>query len=193
MSAFSYHYVGTNEDSLVWEKFRTGDQTALGRIYRKQYNALVKYGLSLVQDEELVEDCIQNLFEKLWLCRDRLGSILVIKPYLFKSLRHHIIDQLTVQKQKSQFLATYFEKYTVTVSCEETLIAEQSREEQRKKLLNSLGLLSKRQREAVYLKTFEELEYDKISEVMLLNQQSIRNLIHQAVKTLKNNRSQLAC
>jgi DNA-directed RNA polymerase specialized sigma24 family protein len=94
MKAYSYQIVSKKEESTVWEKFRNGDQTSLGRIFTTSYMALLKFGTGLVRDEEMVEDCIQNLFEKLWLSREKLTSIDSIRPYLFKCLRYQLIDQI---------------------------------------------------------------------------------------------------
>lgn len=191
MKACSYQCVSKTEESLVWEKFRNGDQTSLGRIFSTCYVALFKFGTGLVRDEELVEDCIQNMFEKLWFSREKLGSIESIRPYLFKCLRYQLIDQLRETKKK-MLRQQHFDTFAMSVSREDLMIAEQTEDELRRKVLNSLTLLSNRQRQAVYLKIFEDMEYDKISGIMMLNIQSTRNLVHQAFKTLKTNRSQLA-
>ena len=190
MNAYSYQCVTKKEESLVWEKFKNGDHTALGRIFSTCYKTLFKFGTGLVGDEDMVKDCIQNLFEKLWLSREKLGSIDSIRPYLFKCLRYQLIDQLRETKRKTSRHQHHFEIFTISISSEERMIAEQSEAELRKKLLHSLAVLPNRQRQAVYLKIFEEMEYDKISTIMMLNVQSTRNLVHQAFKTLKTNRSQ---
>jgi RNA polymerase sigma factor (sigma-70 family) len=189
MKACSDQCDGKTEESMVWEKFRKGDQTSLGRIFSTCYVSLFQFGTGLVKDEELVEDCIQNLFEKLWHSRERLQSIESIRPYLFKCLRYQLIDQIR-EKKKKAFGYQHFDSLTTSISSEDSMIAEQSEVELKKKVLHSLTLLSSRQRQAVYLKIFEDMEYDKISGIMMLNVQSARNLVHQAFKTLKTNRSQ---
>ena len=72
----------------------------------------------------------------------------------------------------------------MTYSHEEFLIAQQTDAEQQARLLRALNDLSKRQREALYLKFFDGFSYEHIAEVMSFNPQSGRNLVFNALKTL---------
>ena len=58
-------------------------------------------------------------------------------------------------------------------------------EEQSAKLKVAFEHLSKRQKEAVYLKYYSGLDYEDIGEVMDINYQSTRNLIFNALKSLR--------
>ena len=52
-------------------------------------------------------------------------------------------------------------------------------------VVNSLNLLSKRQREAIQLKFYKNLDTDQISQQMKINSQSVYNLIFGALRVLK--------
>ena len=65
------------------------------------------------------------------------------------------------------------------------MIAQQNDAAQSAQLLGALNRLSKRQREALYLRFFDGFSYERIAEVMSLNTQSIRNLIFNALKVLR--------
>lgn len=56
---------------------------------------------------------------------------------------------------------------------------------QTEKLRRSLEQLPARQREIVYLRIYQEMDYPDISEVMGINYQVARNLFHQSVKSLR--------
>lgn len=45
-----------------WDRFRRGDDAALERLYRTCYPVLFRYGRSLVHDDELVRDCLHDVF-----------------------------------------------------------------------------------------------------------------------------------
>ncbi|HEY1199844.1 MAG TPA: sigma-70 family RNA polymerase sigma factor, partial [Niastella sp.] len=49
----------------------------------------------------------------------------------------------------------------------------------------ALGQLSNRQKEIIYLKFYQELNYDEVSEIMNINYQAARNLLYQSIKSLK--------
>jgi RNA polymerase sigma factor (sigma-70 family) len=56
-------------------------------------------------------------------------------------------------------------------------------------MYQSLNSLSKRQREAITLKYFENLDTDQISEQMNINPQSVYNLIFGALRVMKEQMS----
>lgn len=176
----------TDERSAeLWEAFRVGDARALSTLFEIYYDALYYYGLKLTGDEELVKDCIQDLFQKLWRRRTGLRAVQVVKAYLFKALRRHLGDETKLLRRHRHLLPAYTDSFEVTYSHEEFLIAQQGDAEQSTRLLAALNQLSKRQREALYLKFFDGFSYERIAEVMSLNTQSVRNLVFNALQTLR--------
>lgn len=169
----------------LWDAFRNGDAGALSALFEVYYDPLYHYGLKLTGDEELVKDCIQNLFQKLWRRREGLRAVQVVKAYLFKALRRHLGDETKLLRQHRHLLPTYTDSFEVTYSHEEFLIAQQGNAEQSARLLAALNQLSKRQREALYLKFYDGFSYERIAEVMSLNTQSVRNLVFNALQGLR--------
>ncbi len=176
----------TDEKSAqLWESYRSGDSQALASLFESYYDALFNYGLKLTGDEELVKDCIQNLFQKLWRRRNGVREVQVVKAYLFKALRRHLGDETNSLKRPRYLLPSYADSFEVTYSHEEFLIAQQNDAERSERLSMALNQLSKRQREAIYLKFFDGFSYERIAEVMALNTQSVRNLVFNALKTIR--------
>ena len=172
-------------DASLWNEFLAGSKQAFERIFLAHYDDLFRYGVRLTGDEETVKDCIQNLFQRLWQRRKELGAVEEIRPYLFIALRHHITDELRAQQRRAALQSGYSGEVELQHSPEDFLIAQQLTSEQQAQLLAALKQLSTRHREALYLKFFDGFSYDRISEMMNLNQQSVRNLVHQAIKRLR--------
>jgi RNA polymerase sigma factor (sigma-70 family) len=177
----------TSLDASLWNDFLAGNKQVFERIFLAHYDDLFRYGIRLTGDEEVVKDCIQNLFQRLWQRRKVLGAVEEVKPYLFAALRHHITDELRAQKRRTALQSSYPGEVELTVqhSPEDFLIAQQLTNEQQNLLLGALQQLSNRHREALYLKFFDGFAYDRIAEIMGLNQQSVRNLVHQAIKRMR--------
>ncbi|MBG8555465.1 RNA polymerase sigma factor [Hymenobacter guriensis] len=173
-------------DASLWDEFRAGSEWAFERIFLAQYDELYSYGIRLSRDEELVKDAIQNLFQRLWQRRAQLGSVAVLKPYLFKALRHQLADELGTAQRHRLLPAGFEPEFQVQYSPEDFLIAQQLTTEQHTQLVEALGQLNNRQREAIHLKFFEGFAYDRIADIMTLNQQSVRNLVHQAITRLRH-------
>jgi RNA polymerase sigma factor (sigma-70 family) len=177
----------TSPDASLWSDFLAGNKQVFERIFLAHYDDLYRYGMRLTGDEDLVKDCIQNLFQRLWQRRKALEAIAEIKPYLFAALRHHITDELRAQKRRTALQGDYPGEMEMSVqhSPEDFLIAQQLTGEQQTLLLGALQQLSNRHREALHLKFFDGLAYDRIAKIMELNQQSARNLVHQGIKQLR--------
>ena len=70
-------------------------------------------------------------------------------------------------------------------SLEQDIESRETEQMKRKILHNLLNKLSSRQKEAVYLRFEEAMDYDEISKVMECTYQSARNLIHRAIVKIR--------
>lgn len=176
------------EEAELWEAFLRGKQPALAELFLSQHDRLYRYGFRLYGDEELVKDCIQELFLKLWQKQRSLHEVQEVGPYLCKALRRGIVDALRANSKRSKFLDFMaLSRLEVSFSHEEFLISHQIDEEQRHKLTQALNRLTKRQREAVHLRYFENFEPGQIAHIMHLSDQSVYNLLYRSVQTLRDN------
>ena len=174
------------DDAALWNAFRSGDERAFIAIFDRFTKLLYNYGYKIAGESELVKDTVQELFIELWKNHRQLGPTTSIKYYLFKSLRRKLVRQL-VKTQKSLLAKASLEHVDEAFPSHEfLLIHEQATLEQRQRVLSMLDTLTRRQREAVFLRYFEELGYDTIAAIMELNKQTVYNLINKALDTLKH-------
>jgi RNA polymerase sigma factor (sigma-70 family) len=172
-----------NQDITLWESFRKGDKEAFAALFREHYAMLFRFGSKFSTDTELLEDAIQELFIELWQAKSE-RPVLSVKAYLLKSLKYKL---LKIFRQKGKLLALTDEKdIAFEWSHENFLIAQQESAEKKQLVLNALGRLSNRQKEIIYLKYYQDLSYEEISEIMSINYQVARNLLYQAIKSLKS-------
>lgn len=177
------------EYQILWKRFINGDKEALSLIFRTYFDDLFSYGLKLTPNREIVEDSMQDLFYKLWKNRNNLDQKNNIKAYLFKALRHHILDNLCWKNRFENISDLHDELFEIQFSHEDFLISEQLNQETRDKLIEALNNLTKSQREAIYLRYFKNYDFQVIAEIMSINVQSVRNAIHRgliALREIKN-------
>lgn len=173
------------DDATLWSAFRNGDERAFMTIFDFFSKPLYNYGYKILAESEIVKDAIQELFIELWKNRATLGETTAIKFYLFKSLRRKLIR---IQSKNSKSIFVRFSsgmREEISPSHEFFLIADQVSSEQREHLIALLDKLTKRQREAIFLRYFEELGFDKIASIMNLSKQGVYNLISQALEHLR--------
>ncbi|RDC61781.1 RNA polymerase sigma factor [Adhaeribacter pallidiroseus] len=176
-------------DAEIWNDFKKGEELAFSYIYFKFFNDLYYYGLKITNSEAIVQDTIQELFASLWKNKKQLGHVQAIKFYLLKSLRRGIIRHLEQDKRYYLRVSIFRSKQpNIAFSEEEVIILEEASSEKRLHISNLLNTLSKRQKEVIYLKYYENLEFDEIADLMALNYQSVINHVHKAFKKLRKDK-----
>ncbi len=159
-------------------------------IFKYHFDSLFNYGIKICGDEELVKDCIQELFFRMWKNNIDFSTVTYLKAYLFKGLRRQILNSLELKYNRLD--RTEIEDYiSLEFSPEDYFIKNQDEEELRSQILHALNNLPLKQREAIYLRYFEELEYDEIAEIMHINHQSVKNNVHRGLDTLRNSMSMI--
>ena len=84
----------STNDNLLWNRFRQGEDVALGQLMQRHFSALYHYGCSFCQKPELVDDAIQELFFDLWQSRATLPEVHYVKTYLLSVLRNRLTNEL---------------------------------------------------------------------------------------------------
>ncbi len=168
-------------DKELWENFLLGDTESFKLIYEKSISDLCIYGSRFFPDQELIKDCIQDLFVELYNSRSRLSKTDKIMPYLMVSLRR-IISRKFQQEKTHKHLDIDHLPFNFDLAEDEEAIVDESDADV---LQNAMSELTSRQREAIYLRYVADLSYEELSRVMNLNYQTSRNLICRAVQKLR--------
>lgn len=176
----------SESEDLIWERFKSGSQTALTYIYRNYANALYNYGCQISSDNSLVMDCLQDLFLDLIRRREFLGSTTHIKYYLMKAFRNRLLK--VVQNNKRRQETENFAKdetFKLTISPELKMINSQLDLDKQALLQEKLKELTPLHREALLLYYYEGLKYDQIAELLGIKKESSRILVHRALQSIK--------
>lgn len=174
------------QDQVLWQLYRVGDKRALGRLAERYYRALRHYGLKFMVDEPVVEDCIQELFLQLWQNRSQINDTESVRHYLLKALRHHILQYLRSQKRLTFEELDWDTAITDDIDAEILLIRQESLNILTNTIQSQLATLPTREREALYLRYYQDLSIPEIAEIMNVNRQSVSNFLQKALHKLRN-------
>lgn len=169
----------------LWQRFKTGDEWALGELAREHYLSLYNYGLRLTTDSELVWDTIQDLFLELWDHRETVGNAVFVKTYLLKALRYKLL-KIKAYEQPVHFDEFESGKLPFTGSIEEEIIDNELHTEQERLLHHLMATLTKRQREVLYLRFYQNLDNHEIAQILGMERQSVANLLYRTFKELRS-------
>ena len=178
-----------NSDQIIWENFLCGDDEAYTYIYREYSQALYAYGMHFTSDKGLVEDCIQDVFIKIFQNRRHLQSTDNIKLYLFIALKNKLFNIFRKDikyRQIDSLEPVFAAEYTI----EDEIIENEREQFLNEKMIRMLEVLSPRQKEIIYYRFVEGLSYEEICQIMDMNYQSTQNLIQRSLKKLRTTFSQ---
>lgn len=176
-----------DDEIRLWSAYREGDKDALGTLAERYYRTLTRYGLKFGVDRFVVEDCIQNIFLTLWQNRRRISMTGSVKFYLLKSLRHAIMHYRDDQQRFSRVDESEWDwSFPDRFNAEALLIEKESFAATVSQLQAQLSALPKREREAIYLRYYENLEVHEIAEIMGVNRQSVSNFLQKALSRIRS-------
>jgi RNA polymerase sigma factor (sigma-70 family) len=182
---------GVNEE-LLWNQFRSGDEIAFASLYREYVQVLYHYCTHFANDRALIKDCIHDLFVELWKHRQNIGPTTSVRFYLMASIKRKVVRHLTAElKLVSQDDVMNNRRGSgewvpgADSSHEHALIAREEDSHVNDCLHRAIQQLPRRQREAVYLRYYENMSNEEISTLMHINIQSVYNLIFGALSNLK--------
>ncbi|MDO5974045.1 RNA polymerase sigma factor [Flavivirga jejuensis] len=182
--------MGTYENSIdyLWKSFLNGDDKSFSLIYQHHTNALLEYGYKLCYDHELVHDSLQEIFIDLFLRRKKNRvTIKNLKSYLFVSLRNSLIKKMTNSRKFESLIDKKNTEinFNVEYSHQVNLINNEISKEVSEKLGKGITLLPSKQKEIIYLKFEEGMDYSEISNIMKISVESARKLMYRALLSLR--------
>lgn len=176
-----------SEEEILWQAFKAGDRNAFSQLLKTYYPILLSYGVRFQQEKDYVKDCLHDFFVELWNRRENLDDVQCLKAYLLQSFRRRILREKSKDKWFRE-IADLDQEYCFEVqfNIETYLIENEVKHEHLQKLHAYLKKLSKREQEVIYLRFYEELDYAKIADIMSIKNHSAVNLVHEALKHLRN-------
>lgn len=141
-----------------------------------QYSdAVFRFILKNLQDEEKTRDVVQDTFERLWVNAEKVNSEKA-KSYLFTTAYHAMIDQIRRDKRQTNF--------------DQVDPINHSHDEQYSDLSEILNMAIEKlppdQKSVVMLRDYEGYSYKEIAEITGLSEPQVKVYIYRARVFLKN-------
>ncbi|WP_111592614.1 RNA polymerase sigma factor [Chitinophaga dinghuensis] len=169
-------------ETLMWERFQKGDTNAFEQIFQEHWNMLMHYACSILHDDAMAKDVLQNFFLELWEKREALPVPQEIKAFLLFLLRLRILNALRKEDIRSKHehsFAQLLQEHTSNST--DQLYYKQMYEE----LMQHLNELPPRIRQVFYMSRFEYQSVAEIAAALGASEQTVRNQLNTANKRLK--------
>ncbi len=171
----------------VWLKFKSGDENAFLQLYRTHYLGLINYGIKLTRERALANECLTSMLMQLWDTRSKLPEVTNTRAYLLTCLKRTVFNYYKAEntrKVKESMAISLAEEGLTHADYFEAI---QSNSILKSKLLSAMNVLTEREKELVKLKFFDDLDYDEIALKCDITKRTAYNIIHDALKKLREN------
>jgi RNA polymerase sigma factor (sigma-70 family) len=169
---------------LVTE-FCAGNDSAFAQLYDLYIQMLFNYGMKITQDQELLKDCIHDVFMKVYSKRGEKNSINNLGSYLLISLKNRLFDEFRRQTFTTEDAVEDYEFRYSTPDVENDYLYSEKEQMQSVNVAHLMKNLTRRQRQAITLYYLEQRKYDEICQIMQMNYHSVRNLMHRGMLKLR--------
>jgi RNA polymerase sigma factor (sigma-70 family) len=174
------------DEYALWMDFKRGDVNAYAVIYRKYFFVLFSYGKKLNPDHELVKDCIQELFIKIWNNRDNLSETTAIKYYLFTALKRKLLDAM---RRPHIGVSSDGDEAASIVDIEDQ--PEEDVSPRKESVSKALNRLSQHQQMILDMKFQKNLSNKEIADELGIGIQSVYNAVFKALRSIRKHLSTL--
>jgi len=176
-------------DAELMLRVKDGDEASFGLLLDK-YRASVSHFLyRMVQDQAVSEELAQEVFLRVYKSRETYEPAAKFTTWLFRIATHLALNWLRDEKNEraqerldqSNEDGPVREVADRAASVEQQMLHEVKVEEVRR----AVAALPDKQRAAVLMHKYEEMEYSQIAKVLSCSESAVKSLLFRAYETLR--------
>lgn len=169
-------------DSNIPKTLLNPGDAELDKLYLEHHSSLKRYAFTMVDDQEIAEEMVQQVFFKVL---ERSGPIEIhtsIKAYLYRSVHNECLNLIKHQKIRKNF-----ETHSNQVMKEQNAgpAANLQLKELEHLLKKAINELPEQCRTIFQLSRFEELKYAEIANQLGLSVKTVETQMSRALKKLR--------
>jgi len=169
------------EDNELYIKLKTGDERAFQTLFQKYYSAMCHFARQFLNDSELAEETVQDMFVKIWEKRETLNIETSVKHYFFRSIRNHCLNQIQHEKIKKQYATAILESSQQEINTEQYYIEV----DLVKRIEKSIDSLPPKRKEIFRLSREQGMKYKEIAETLQISVKTVEAQMGLALKHLR--------
>lgn len=170
------------EDGLI-NRLCSRDETAFELVFKQHYKGLHAYAFTLLKDDDIAEEMVQNVFYKLWERSEGLNISSTVAAYLYRAVHNDSLNHLKHLKVRTQH-QLYVSYRTDTHT--DTSAKKLQLKDLEKRLHAALAELPEGCRTVFQLSRFEDLRYSEIAATLGISIKTVENQMGKALKLLRS-------
>jgi RNA polymerase sigma-70 factor (ECF subfamily) len=176
-------------DAELMLRVKDGDSASFGVLLEKHRVPVIRFVYRLVQEQAVSEELAQEVFLRVYRSRSSYEPTAKFKTWLFRIASHLALNWLRDEKhergqERLDDVTTDLPARQITdrrPSVEQELVYAVKLEEVRQ----AVAALPEKQRAAVLMHKYEEMEYTQIAKVLGCSESAVKSLLFRAYETLR--------
>jgi RNA polymerase sigma-70 factor (ECF subfamily) len=183
----------TRSDVQLMLDVKAGDEQSFGLLLQRYRTPLVNFLYRMVRSREQAEDLAQEVFIRVYRAREEYVPSAKFTTWLFRiatnlalnSLRDHRHQKLEISMD-APVIADAEDEKPFEIADKHPTIEQELVEEDRKKMIrHAIEKLPEKQRAAVLLHKYQELDYSEIAKILRVSESALKSLLFRAYESLR--------
>lgn len=176
-------------DAELMLKVKEGDGASFGVLLEKHRSSVVHFLYRMVQNTAVAEELAQEVFLRVYRSRATYEPTAKFTTWLFRIATHLALNAL--RDNRNERLQDRLDEDSAEMpvrqvsdtrpTVEQTMVYEAKLEEVRR----AIAALPEKQRAAVLMHKYEEMEYSQIAKVLNCSDSAVKSLLFRAYETLR--------
>ena len=188
---------GVDTDAVLMLRVRDGDEECFRLLLNKHRNPVVNFLYRMVQDRAVAEELAQEVFLRIYRSRSRYEASARFTTWMFRIATHVALNSLRDRKSERASRRSEEDLWRenparevpdLAPSVEQRMVSESRLQEVRE----AIGRLPEKQRAAVLMHKYEEMEYSQIAAVLECSESAVKSMLFRAYETLRSRLAHMA-
>lgn len=188
-----------SSDAAIMLRAAAGDEGAFDFLVRKYHRAMIHFLFRMVHNQEVAEELAQEVFLRVYRSRTSYRAEAKFTTWLYRIATNLAVNHARDTRHERSAQTVYLDApdeetgSTPEVADDDPNVEDRLvREERMKAIRKQVMALPERQRMAVLMHKYQEMDYRQIGEVLKLSESATKSLLFRAYQTLRDSLKEFA-
>lgn len=173
-------------DDELYSMYADGDVEAFDTLFDRHRNSVFNFACTMLKDFTKAEDVMQETFLSVARAAKSYEPRGRFRTWMMKIVRNSCLNRIESERRRRAAIAESSLEFITPSSPEPPSLERIETDERVAVICRAISNLPERQREAIALYAFEQMQYKEIAQVLDMPINTVKTLIHRA-------RASLAC
>ncbi len=182
------------DDTELMLRVRDGDHASFGLLLSRHRSSLIHFLYRMVQNQAVAEELAQEVFLRVYRSRTTYQASAKFTTWLYRIATHVALNWLRNGRREHAHQRSVEGEVTPRDIPDRAPTAEQAMVHRAKaeEVRRAIAALPDKQRAAVIMHKYEEMEYTQIARVLSCSESAVKSLLFRAYETLRVRLAHLA-